>query len=331
MAVIKLKHVEQWKDRYGHPRFYFRIGKGRRVALKGQPGSETFASSYKEAIGSPIAKQAKRDFNSLASAYFTSPKFKKLAPSTQRTYILIIDGFNAKHGHRLVSQMTMAHVDILLGEKSATPSAANALLKKLRILCKYAIRLGWISIDPTASADKFKEGTFHTWTESEIAKFESYWLLGTRERTAFDLHLYAGQRRGDVAHMKWGDIETGGIRVVQQKTGAKLLIPLHPKLKASLEAWPRDGDAIIINSLNRPYTVESYGNLMSDAIGEAGLPARCVLHGLRKAAARRLAEAGATTRQIMAVLGWSTLAEAERYTAGANQEMLAGQAMGKLK
>lgn len=333
LAVLKLKHVEQWRDRYDKRRYYFRIGKGPRVALVGDPGSEQFNASYAKARGTyaSASRGTARDFNALSKLYFASPKFKKLAPSTAKTYALIIDGFAAKHGHRLVSQMTMAHVDIILGDKSATPSAANALLKKLRILCKYAIRLGWISIDPTVSADKFKEGTFHTWSESEIAKFESRWPLGSRERTAFDLHLYTGQRRGDVAHMLWDDIEPGGVRVVQQKTGAKLLIPLHPNLKFSLERWGWHARSIIANSKNRPYTVESYGNLMSDAIGAAGLPSRCVLHGVRKAAARRLAEAGATTRQIMAVLGWSTLAEAERYTAGASQELLAGQAMERLK
>ena len=44
----------------------------------------------------------------------------------------------------------------------------------------------------------------------------------------------------------------------------------------------------------------------------AGLPIDCQPHGLRKAAGRRLAEAGCTAHEIMSVLGHKTLSEAER-------------------
>ena len=50
---------------------------------------------------------------------------------------------------------------------------------------------------------------------------------------------------------------------------------------------------------------------MRDAIRAAGLPLDCQPHGLRKAAGRRLAEAGCSAREIMAVLGHKTLSEAD--------------------
>jgi len=58
------------------------------------------------------------------------------------------------------------------------------------------------------------------------------------------------------------------------------------------------------------------------------LPQRCVTYGLRKAAARLLAEAGCTTHEIMAITGHKTLAEVERYTRAAAQKKLAASAMG---
>jgi integrase len=69
---------------------------------------------------------------------------------------------------------------------------------------------------------------------------------------------------------------------------------------------------------------------MADAIAKAGLPDHCVLHGLRKAATRRLAEAGCTTLQIMAVTGHKTLAEVERYTEAAQQAPRAKDAISRL-
>lgn len=65
-------------------------------------------------------------------------------------------------------------------------------------------------------------------------------------------------------------------------------------------------------------------------IDEAGLPKRCVTHGLRKAAARRLAEAGCTANEIAAITGHATLQEVSRYTKAAEQRKLAQAAMRRL-
>jgi integrase len=70
--------------------------------------------------------------------------------------------------------------------------------------------------------------------------------------------------------------------------------------------------------------------MMADAIAKASLSDRCVPHGLRKAAARRLAEAGCTEKQIAAVTGHTTLKEVARYTRAANQERLAADAVARL-
>jgi hypothetical protein len=70
---------------------------------------------------------------------------------------------------------------------------------------------------------------------------------------------------------------------------------------------------------------------MRDAISDAGLSLDCQPHGLHKATGRRLAEAGATAKMIMPVLGHATLAEAERYTEEADQVSLAEDAVIKLE
>jgi len=65
-----------------------------------------------------------------------------------------------------------------------------------------------------------------------------------------------------------------------------------------------------------------------DALTVAGLPAGLSPHGLRKAACRRLAEAGCTPHQIMAVSGHKNLQEVVTYTEAANRARLAGEALG---
>jgi integrase len=61
---------------------------------------------------------------------------------------------------------------------------------------------------------------------------------------------------------------------------------------------------------------------MAATIAQAGLPDRRVTHGLRKAAARRLAEAGCTAHQIMSMTGHQSMKEVERYTKAVEQKRL---------
>ncbi len=62
---------------------------------------------------------------------------------------------------------------------------------------------------------------------------------------------------------------------------------------------------------------------------EAGLK-HCSAHGLRKAAAVRLAELGASEHEIMAVTGHRTSKEVTRYTRAVRQKILAERAMARI-
>jgi integrase len=53
-------------------------------------------------------------------------------------------------------------------------------------------------------------------------------------------------------------------------------------------------------------------------------------HGLRKAAARWLAEIGCSAHEIASITGHATLAEVRRYTKAADRKRLARSAMRKL-
>ena len=139
------------------------------------------------------------------------------------------------------------------------------------------------------------------------------------------------QRRSDVHRMTWADVAGDTIRVVQQKTGAKLTIPLHFDLRAILAETKRTHVAILTTEHGRPFTVDGFSGFMRDAIKAAGLPLDCQPHGLRKAAGGRLAEAGCTPHEIMAILGHKTLSEAERYTRQVDQARLASTAITKLE
>src|ERR1035437_203196 len=229
MTRIHLRYVDRFVDRHGHVGHYFRRPGGNRIALPGTPGSAEFMAAYKAALGGedvPVATPKSRGepgtFNRLAAQYSVSPDFLRLRVRTQHVYRLVIDRFLAEHGHRRVTEMRRDDVKKIIALKAATPGSANDLLKQIRTLIKFAIDGGWRSDDPTLRIKTFPEHEFHTWTEDEIAQYEEQWPIGSRERTAFALHLHTGQRRSDVVRMAWTDVANNAINVVQAKTGARL-------------------------------------------------------------------------------------------------------------
>lgn len=330
----KLAYIHSFTDRHGRARYYFRRN-GKQTPIEGAFGSAEFMDAYQALLKQEPAKPEKRKrpetgtFAALSERYFGSTKFKTLSAGSQTNYRRVINRFLREHGERKVCQLRRMNVDAMVGRFSDSPGAGIIFLKRLRTLCRYAIEIGWTDLDPTAGARSYRSVEIHTWTEGEIETFEQKWPSGTRERLAFSLLLYTGQRGSDAFRMGWPDIAGDMIRVQQQKTGAKLAIPLHPKLRAELALAKKDHVTILTTAYEQPFSVKGFGQMMSAAIQEAKLPTKCKAHGLRKAAARRLAEAGCTEKQIGAITGHKTMAEVERYTRDANQLTLARQALAK--
>jgi integrase len=109
-----------------------------------------------------------------------------------------------------------------------------------------------------------------------------------------------------------------------------LAIPIHAKLAAIIAETPADNLNLLTTKAGKPFSPAGVGNWFRDRCNEAGLP-HCSAHGLRKAAARRLAEAGCTTHEIAAITGHASLSEVQRYTKAADQKRLALAAMEKAK
>lgn len=335
---VPLRYVQTFTDRHGVERYYFRRPGCPRAALPGPVGSPEFLAAYHAALANEppsVAARAAPDagtFGKLVLDYMASVHFRRTKPSSQAVTRSILERFAAKHGHRTVAGMKRKHVEAILAEMHETPAAANNLLSRLRMLIKFAIAHDIVKTDVTQGIPFYREGTIHTWTDAELLQFEERWPLGTRQRTAYALALYTGQRRSDVARMTWADYDAaaGTIRVRQMKTGVELLVPVHAALREALEKWPRNHIAILANAKGHGTSIHGLGGFMAEAIAKAGLPPRCVLHGLRKAATRRLAEAGCSALQIMAVTGHKTLAEVQRYAAQAQQEPMAREAISRL-
>jgi integrase len=340
MSTIRLPYIQQFRDRHGRSRYYYRRGRTR-IALPGRPGEREFMAAYQQAASAFISASVSPrsstmvagSFDALALAYYRSPQFISLSEASQKNYRRLIDRWRLAHGAKHVAHLERRHIVDHLATRyqQAGPEGANGLRKVLKILCGFAVAHGYRRDDPTIGIKKYKAPGkgFEPWMDADIATFLEKWATGTRERLALCLLLYLGQRRGDTVRMGRQHRNGDKIRVTQSKTGTQLTIALHPDLKAVLDELPKDNLAFLTTAYGKPFTAAGFGNWFRDACDKAGLKNRSA-HGLRKAAARRLAEAGCTTKQIAAITGHKTLSEVERYTASADQERMAQEAISRL-
>jgi|UPI000769A555 integrase len=335
VAKIKLRYVDEYIDRTGKLRRYFRKGGKRIGPLTGEPGSEEFMAAYAAYLAEkPAAAKVTQHADSLGKLiidFYGSRFYTDLKPSSRQLYKYALEPIAKAHGHRSASTMPTEAAEKIINQIGAEkPGMANLTRAVLRRLFQFAIKTKRRKDNPMVGIDPFKVGEHHTWTDAELKQFEDKWRLGTRQRLAYALLLYTSQRVGDVAKMSRADVADGLIHVVQQKTGADLWVPIHPELQRAMKAYPAKGLTLVGDANGRPLKRPALSALMRSAIRSAGLSSRCVSHGLRKASMRRLAEADSTTNQIASVSGHKTLKEVERYTKAANQKKMARQAMDKL-
>jgi integrase len=335
---VRLKYVNEYRDRHGKVRRYFRRAGQPRIPLIGNPGTPQFMEAYHAALAELRVRELGSDRSAPGSlratiaAYYTHNSFVALSPSTRKMRRRILEKFREQHGDKRLAMLTRPHIaKMLSGQK---PFAAHNWLKTLRGLMKFAVELGLCQNDPTDGIDRIraKAGRIHTWTEAEIAQFETYHPVGSRARLAMALLLYSGQRRSDVVRMGPQHIKNGVLFVRQQKTDMEkvdevLEIPVHPDLSRIIAASECGNLAFLMTGYGAPFTAAGFGNLFRNWCNEAGLPPACSAHGLRKAACRRLAEAGCSAPQIAAISGHKSLAEVQRYVEAANKATMAQAAM----
>lgn len=348
LVKIRVKYVVEDTDRHGNVRLYYRRKGHPKIRLPGPLGSPEFWEAYQRAA---VAKpQPVRGPGPLPGSlrwliceYYKSPEFKKLDAKTQRVRRsaferfcdYVPEGGTAPDGDRPFAEMRPKHVRARRDLLAETPGAANNLVKFLRVLFRFAIRYDHHDRNPAADVELLKgsaEG-WHSWTLAEIEQFENAHPIGTAARLTLALALYTGQRRADLAVLGRQHEREGWLHFTQHKgrnkSPVRLQIPIIPELRRIIDASPTGDLTYIAGATGRPLKPNSLGNSFRDWCDTAGLP-QCSLHGLRKAAASRLAELGCTEFEIMSITGHMTSKEVTRYTRAASQRMRAEGALARL-
>jgi integrase len=331
------KFVHGFIDRHEKPRFYFRRPGFESKPLHGLPYSSEFMGDYEAALaGQPapigVARVLPGTVNAMIVGYLASAAFHNLAPTSQRQYGRILEELRREHGNRGIATLERRHVVRMLDAKAGTPSAARDFLRCLRLLVQYAIKIGIRADDPTAGVhvDMPRSEGFRTWTEDDIAAFEAAYPVGTKPRLALALLLGTALRCADVVRV--GRQHTRGSTICnirQQKTGALLPpIPINAALAEAINAAaPSEHVVFLVNERGKAFTARGFSKWFVKQCERIGLDLSA--HGLRKAACRRLAEAGCSANEIAAISGHASLREVERYTRAADQARMARNAVAR--
>ena len=294
--------------------------------------SETFWAAYNKALAGHKATSGVRQgtLEALILDYYASAEWKGLADNTKSAYRRVLDRFRGAHGHRLVADLETHHVNKILDGVADHPEAASNLRDRLSGIMKFAIGAGYRSNNPVRDAKRIKRKSkgIRSWTEADIRLFRKRWPVGSPQRLAFEILLFTGLRRSDAVRLGPEHRKDGYFVISTRKSGelVTLEIPVHTTLDRHL-AFAPEGPTYILTQYGEPRSTKAFGNWIGEAADKAGLPPDSSPHGLRKAACRRLAEAGCTGPMIQAITGHQSLQEVDAYIRAVNQKMLAKGAM----
>lgn len=280
-------------------------------------------------------KQPKRAANSvdaLLGAYERSPEWNTLKPRSRKTYRTYLKVFHADRDDP-ITIYTRKHILALRDAIAATRGhgAANGFINTACALFAWAVDREWLPASPAAGIKRLKGGHLPAWSEDELAT--ALRLLEEPYRRIVVLAVYTGQRRIDLCGLRRSNYDGRKIRLTQQKTGVKLVIPVHSALRRELMSWERgegDDPPLLAPPRATQWQPEHMSDEMRRVLDDCNLPGLNV-HGLRKLAAVRLAEAGCSVHELMSILGWKTLSMAQLYTQDVEQEALAEAAIIRLE
>jgi integrase len=125
------------------------------------------------------------------------------------------------------------------GAKTLTTRTVNYDLKCLRMIFKAARQERIVSEDPSEFVSTTKKAAPKVRRPFTIVELQSVMAIADDEwKSMIRFGLYTGQRLGDIARLKWGnvDLEKGEIRLVAQKTNKPLVLPIAAPLKQHLES-----------------------------------------------------------------------------------------------
>lgn len=273
----------------------------------------------------------KKIFSEWSVEYMQYQHTKGLTPKTIDDTQRHINRLNNNIGKYSLDEITPRHIAQLVNEivEAGTPRTAVRILQRAVDCFNLAIVYGHLKNNPAVAikAPKVKVSRRRLSYDDFllIRKVAKKHIPG---RYMLNLALVTGQRRTDLMNMKFSDVKDDHLHITQQKTGAKIALPLNLKLdaaglelraviedckkglgsrKSEYMLFRRNGDQVDPSYATRVFREL---RLKAGVLGDEERPAPPSLHEIRSLAERMYREQGINT-QIL--LGHKTRAMTDKY------------------
>lgn len=292
------------------------------------PGTADFAAEYARLMKGTLPTPT-RTIKKLIAHYKASAKWSGLAKNTKKSYLRHLTYFEEAIGNIDPSTIRRVHVIEMRDALADTPTDASRKLGVLSVLMEHAIDIDWIKKsngNPARDVKKLKglRPKRQPWPLDMIAAFRA--AADPRTLLIFEMLIGTGQRIGDVLAMEWAHIGDDGISVSQEKTDARVTIPLTRRLVEVLAGAPRRGTHIITQDNGKPVGYNlAWRDIM--AIREQIGAKAWDIHSLRHTAASEIAGLpGMTSDHVRSITGHSSDEMARLYSGVAAQKARAKEA-----
>lgn len=327
----KLEHVKYVRAK-GHWYAYFNTGRkvnGKAVytALP-KPGTRGFFDSYTSCLA---ARNRKVDHaytvERLCDDYQDSREFAALAKGTQEAYGIYLRLVAEIIGKAPVDDVKRADIQGILDAENWGAGKRNLFVAVIGAAYKWGRARGRTTEWPTREIPQAETGERMPWPDDVLQA-----ALDAEDdltRFAVALLFYTGQRIGDVCALRWSDIKGGAVKLVQEKTGKPLGIPLHGNLRIEMDRYGKRGITLLTNANGGPLTSDALRTRLKAFCAGQGHP-DLKPHGLRKNAVIALLQAECSVAETSAITGQS-YKMVEYYARQIDQERMAGAAILKLE
>ena len=296
-------------------------GKRRRISLKTKDGKVAILRAGKLADD----RQATNDGKALLSAFLARLDTYTQATrkdNTQYRYKLAWREFLNWRNFKYLDQITPAVLDeyaVFCKSQLKKPTAAG-LNRKIQAI-KTSMRQAefWELLPPQnwRKVSKFKQskGRVEYHTPKEIK--EILGIFNTAWRLVVLLGCRAGLRRGEIANLKWADVDfkNNQLYIAPNKTEKHRFIPIADDLRKALEKakQSRKKEIYVINVGDTSHRDDP--NYLSAYYRKAtaDLPFDCFLHKLRHTFASHLVQAGIDLYRVKNLIGHTSITMTEIY------------------
>ena len=219
------------------------------------------------------------------------------------------------------SELTLLQCEEYFDEllEQGAVSTVRRHLAYVRAAYRYGVRHEMLDRDPTADVKLpwLPDIEPATYSNEQLRTIHAA-IRCEREEVAFFLFAFAGLRLGEVAGLRWAQVDFDRWQIRLTGKGGKFrLVPLHPALNEVLReqrARTNSRQEQVLGSINgHRLSANTLGRSVRALVDRAVVDVDSPSHAFRRTVATVMYEQGVRTRVIERIMGWSPRQMHERH------------------